>query len=71
MSLIYASSKYQWTLSPYSNSLTDFAWLLSSSGSTDSNYVYYSIATYPVLNLKPNLTLSGTGTSTDSLYNYK
>ena len=58
------TNQYYWTMSPYCfNGGYAHVFLVYSSGGLDSSYVDDSFGVRPVINLKADVTLSGSGTT--------
>lgn len=58
-----AKSYAQWTMSPYSNSNSNFVWRVTSSGQLRGNFALYSLVVRPVLYLSSDIKLTGDGNS--------
>ena len=63
-SWLYITSQAQWTLAP-SSSGAGLVFFVSSSGYVDLTLAYSSRGVRPVVYLKSDITLTGTGTSSD------
>jgi len=62
---MYNSSISWWTMSPYSDSGSDYVWFVYSTGNLSINLAITSYGVRPVIYLTSDISLSGSGTASD------